>query len=83
MADQQDQQQHPVLLRKTNAVEVNQYYFYERIFCQLQSEVLFLRSQLKSKENYFLEEIKFLLEQLDSASSSVRRDEAFFSLLER
>ena len=45
---------------------------------QLQSEVLFLRSQLKSKENYFLEEIKFLREQFEYASNSVRRDEAFF-----
>ena len=31
MANQQDQQQHPVLLGETNAAEVNQYYFYERI----------------------------------------------------
>ena len=57
MADQQYQQQHPVLLGKTNAAEVNQYYFYERMVSQLQSEILFLRFQLKSKENYFLEEI--------------------------
>ena len=39
MADQQDQQQHPVLLGKTNAAKVNQYYFYERMVSQLQSEV--------------------------------------------
>ena len=45
---------------------------------QLQSEVLFLRSQLKSKENYFVEESKFLREQLESVSSSVRRDEVYF-----
>ena len=49
----------------------------------LQLKVLFLRSQLKenlkrSKGNYFLEEIKFLREQLESASSSVRHDEGFF-----
>ena len=31
MADQQDQQQHPVLLGKTNSTEVNQYDFYERM----------------------------------------------------
>ena len=37
-----------------------------------------MRSQLKSKENYFLEEIKFLREQLEPASSSARRDEVFF-----
>ena len=41
MADQQDQQQHPALLGKTNVVEVNQYYFYERMVSQLQSEVFF------------------------------------------
>ena len=45
---------------------------------QVQSKVSFLRSQLRSKENYFLEEINFLREQLESASSSVRRGEAFF-----
>ena len=45
---------------------------------QLQTQVLFLRSQLKSKENYFLEEIEFFREQLESASGSVRRDGAFF-----
>ena len=78
MAYEQDQQQHPVLLGKTNAADLNQYYFYERMVFQVQSEVLFLRSQLKSTENYFLEEIKLLREQLESASSSVRRDEAFF-----
>ena len=36
MADQQDQQQHPILLGKTNAAEVNQHYFYERMVSQLQ-----------------------------------------------
>ena len=65
-------------LEKTNIAELNQYYFYERMVSQLQSEVLFLRSHLKSKENYFLEKIKFLRKQLESASNSVRRDEAFF-----
>ena len=45
---------------------------------QLQSEVLFLRLQLKSKENYFFKEIEFLREQLKSASSLVRRDKSFF-----
>ena len=74
---QQDQQQLPVLLGKTDAVEVNQYCFYEGMVSQLQSEVLFLRSQLKSKRNYFLEEIKFLRKQLESASSLARRDEVF------
>ena len=75
---QQGQQQLPVLLGKTDAVEVNQYCFYEGMVSQLQSEVLFLRSQLKSKKNYFLEEIKFLKKQLESASSLARRDEVFF-----
>ena len=78
MAEHQDQQQHPVLLGKTNAAELNQYYFHERMVSQLQSKVLFLRSQLKSKENYFLEEINFLRQQLESASNSVRCDEASF-----
>ena len=44
---------------------------------KLQKEVLFFRAQLKSKENYFLEEVNFLREQLESASSSSRRDEVF------
>ena len=42
MADQQDQQLQPVLFGKANAAEVNQYYFYERMVPQLQSEVVFL-----------------------------------------
>ena len=83
MANQQEQQQHPLLFGKTNAAEVIQYYFYERMGSQLQSEVSFLKSHLKLKENYFLKEIKFLRKQLESASSSVIREEAFFSLLER
>ena len=33
-ANQQDQQQYPVLLGKTNAVEDNQFYFYERMVSQ-------------------------------------------------
>ena len=36
MAAQQDQQQVFALPRKTNAVEVNQHYFYERMVSQLQ-----------------------------------------------
>ena len=78
MAAQQDQQQLFAFHRKTNAVEVNQHYFYERMVSQLQLGVLFLRSQLELKKNCFLEEIEILREQLESASSSVRRDEAFF-----
>ena len=31
MANQQEQQQHPLLFEKTNAAEVIQYYFYERM----------------------------------------------------
>ena len=50
---------------------------------QLQSEVLFLRPQLKSKEKYFLKEIKFLREKSESTSTSARCDKVFFSLLER
>ena len=80
MAEQQDQQQHPVLLGKTNAAEVNQYYFHEKMVYKLQSKVLFLMSQLKSKENYFLQEINFLRQQLESASNSVRWRKRFFSL---
>ena len=34
MANQQDQQQYPVLLGKTNAVEDNQFCFYERMVSQ-------------------------------------------------
>ena len=45
---------------------------------KLQSEVLFLRAQLTSKENYFMQEIEFLREQLESVLSSVRRGEPFF-----
>ena len=59
MANQQDQQQRPVSLGKTNMTEVNQNYFYERMVSQLQSEVLSLRAQLKSRKTFFFEDIKF------------------------
>ena len=36
IANQQEQQQYPVNLGKTNATDVNQHYFYERMVSQLQ-----------------------------------------------
>ena len=75
MANQHDQQQNPALLEKTIILWKNG--------LQLQSEVLLLTAQLKSKKNYFLKEITFLREQSESTSSSARYDKVLFCLLER
>ena len=64
---QQKQQQESRISNKS--FEVNPNVFYERIIENMTSEISFLKNQLQSKENYFLEEINFLRNQITTTNS--------------